>query len=305
MILPEEVDMDRPLLIGLGELLWDVLPEGEQLGGAPANFSYHAAALGAEGFTVSTVGRDDRGVRALLELAGKGLVTDGIAVSDGWPTGYVEAKLDDQGVASYHFPDNVAWDHLIINDAAQAAAARAAAVCFGSLCQRSADSRRAIKRFLRQVPASALKIFDVNLRQDFYSEEILRFSLDQADVVKLNDDELPVVAGLFLLSGDQEEQLRQLRQMFGLRLAILTRGGKGSLLVTAAGSSEHRGVPTEPVDTIGAGDSFTAAVAVGLLLDLPLAEINGLANKLAAFVCSRTGAMPAIPAEYRLIRSLS
>ena len=297
--------MDRPWLIGLGELLWDILPEGEQLGGAPANFGYHAAALGAEGFTVSTVGRDDRGARALRELAGKGLVTDGIAVSDRWPTGYVEAKLDGQGIASYHFPDNVAWDHLIINDAAQAAAARAAAVCFGSLCQRSADSRRAIERFLGQMPASALKIFDVNLRQHFYSEEILRFSLDQADVVKLNDDELPVVAGLFRLSGGQEEQMLQLRQMFGLRLVILTRGGKGSLLVAAAGVSDHPGVPTELVDTIGAGDSFTATVAVGLLLGLPLAEINGLANRLAAFVCSRTGAMPAIPAEYRLIRYLS
>lgn len=293
--------MDRPLLIGLGELLWDVLPEGEQLGGAPANFSYHAAAMGAEGFVVSTVGRDQRGERALRELAGKGLATAGIAASDGYPTGYVEAKLDGHGVASYRFPDDVAWDHLIVNGAAEAAAIRAAAVCFGSLCQRSADSRRAIERFLGQVPLTALKIFDVNLRQGFYSEEVLRFSLHQADVVKLNDDELPVVAGLFHLSGDPKEQLLQLRQRFGLRLAILTRGGQGSLLVTAAEVSDHPGVAADLVDTIGAGDSFTAATTVGLLLGLPLAEINERANTLAAFVCSRTGAMPVIPEEYRLI----
>lgn len=294
--------MDRPLLIGVGELLWDVLPEGEQLGGAPANFSYHAAALGAAGFPVSTVGMDDRGERALRELAGKGLPTAGIAATDGYPTGYVEAKLDGHGVASYHFPDDVAWDHLIINGAAQAAASRAAAVCYGSLCQRSADSRRVIELFLGQLPASALKIFDVNLRQHFYSEEVLRFSLHQADVVKLNDDELPVMAGLFHLSGDPKEQLLQLRQRFGLRLAILTWGGKGSLLVTAAEVSDHPGIAADLVDTIGAGDSFTATATVGLLLDLPLAEVNERANTLAAFVCSRSGAMPAIPEGYRLIR---
>jgi fructokinase len=294
--------MDRPLLIGLGELLWDVLPHGEQLGGAPANFSYHAAALGAEGFVVSTVGRDLRGELALRELVGKGLPIGGIAVSDGWPTGYVEAKLDGQGVASYHFPDDVAWDHLIINGTAEAAAQRAAAVCFGSLCQRSADSRRAIERFLGQMPASALKIFDVNLRQHFYSEEILRYSLDQADVVKLNDDELPVVAGLFHLTGGPQEQLLQLRRRFGLRLVILTRGGQGSLLVTAAEVADHPGVAAGLVDTIGAGDSFTAAATVGLLRGMSLAEIGERANRLAAFVCSHAGAMPAIPAEYRLIR---
>lgn len=293
--------MDRLLLIGLGELLWDVLPEGEQLGGAPANFSYHAAALGAEGLVVSTVGNDERGERALRELAGRGLSTAGIAVSDGWPTGYVEAELDDRGVASYHFPDDVAWDHLIVNEAAEAAARRAAAVCFGSLCQRCAESRRAMQRFLGLLPAPALKIFDVNLRQHFYSEEVLHASLDRADVVKLNGDELPVVAGLFRLAGDPREQLQQLVRLFGLRLAILTRGGGGSLLVAAAEISDHPGAAADLADTIGAGDSFTAAVAVGLLLGLPLAEISERANRLAAFVCSRSGAMPAIPEEYRLI----
>jgi len=294
--------MDRPLLIGLGELLWDVLPGGEQLGGAPANFSYHAAALGAVGLPVSTVGMDDRGERALRVLAVKGLSTAGIAVTDRYPTGYVEAILDDRGIATYRFPDEVAWDHLQINDMAEAAATRAAAVCFGTLCQRSADSRRVIVDFLRRLPPAVIRVFDVNLRQHFYSPEIVRTSLERTDIVKLNDDELPVLAGFFQLTGDASHQLGQLRERFGLQLALLTRGGHGSLLVSAAEISDHPGISVNLVDTIGAGDSFTAAVTVGMLLGLPLAEINDLANRFAAWVCGRAGAMPAIPAEFRLIR---
>ncbi len=294
--------MDRQLLIGLGELLWDVLPGGEQLGGAPANFSYHAAALGAVGLPVSTVGMDERGERALRELEAKGLSTAAITVTDRYPTGYVEATLDDRGVATYPFPDDVAWDHLEINDTARAAATTAAAVCFGTLCQRSADSRRVIDDFLRHLPPSAVKVFDVNLRQHFYSPEIVRTSLERADIVKLNDDELPVLAGFLQLTGDASNQLGQLRQRFGLRLAILTRGGQGSLLVSASEISDHPGIAVSLVDTIGAGDSFTAMVTVGMLLGLPLTEINDRANRLAAWVCGRPGAMPAIPAEFRLIR---
>ena len=294
--------MDRPLLMGVGELLWDVLPGGEQLGGAPANFSYHAAALGAVGLPVSTVGMDERGERALRELEARGLSTAAIAVTDRYPTGYVEALLDDRGVATYPFPDDVAWDHLEINDTAKAAATTAAAVCFGTLCQRSADSRRVIEGFLHQLPPAVVKVFDVNLRQHFYSPEIVRTSLEQADIVKLNDDELPVLAGFFQLTGGASNQLGQLRERFGLRLAILTRGGQGSLLVSASEISDHPGITVSLVDTIGAGDSFTALVTVGMLLGLPLAEINDRANRLAAWVCSRPGAMPAIPAEFRLIR---
>jgi len=294
--------VDLPLLIGLGELLWDVLPGGERLGGAPANFSYHAAALGAVSLPVSTVGMDERGERALRELEAKGLSTAGIAVTDRYPTGYVEAILDDRGVATYRFPDDVAWDHLEINDAARAAATRAAAVCFGTLCRRSPDSRRVIEGYLRRLPPAVVKVFDVNLRQHFYSPEIVRTSLEQADIVKLNDDELVVLSGYFQLTGDASNQLRQLRERFGLELAILTRGGQGSLLVSAAEISDHPGITASLVDTIGAGDSFTAMVTMGILLGLPLTEINDRANRLAAWVCSRPGAMPAIPAEFRLIQ---
>lgn len=294
--------MHRPLLIGLGELLWDVLPGGEQLGGAPANFSYHATALGAVGLPVSTVGMDDRGERALQLLAARGLSTAAVAVTDRYPTGYVEAIVDERGIATYRFPDDVAWDHLEINAAARAAATGAAAVCFGTLCQRGADSRRVIEDFLRRLPPSVIKVFDVNLRQRFYTPEIIRTSLAQADIVKLNDDELPILAALFQLTGDPRDQLGQLRQLFDLQLAILTRGGHGSLLVGATGSSDHPGIAADLVDTIGAGDSFTAAVTVGVLLGRPLAAINDRANRLAAWVCGRPGAMPEIPAEFQLVR---
>ncbi len=294
--------MHKPLVIGIGEILWDVLPEGERLGGAPANFSYHAAALGAIGLPVSTVGSDMRGNRALEELQNKDMAIGGITISSRYPTGYVEARLDRQGKASYHFPDDTAWDHLMVSDWAARLSRAASAVCFGSLAQRSADSRQAIRAFLKSLPDSTLKVFDINLRQDYSTKEIIDQSLALADVLKLNDEELPVLAALFDLQGDDRQQLDSLRDSYQLQLVVLTRGAHGSLLLRGEAMSDHPGMPTDLVDTIGAGDSFTAAAVVGLLLDLNLDEINAHANRLAAYVCSQSGAMPAIPAAFRLIR---
>ncbi len=294
--------MLKPVVMGIGEILWDVLPGGEQLGGAPANFSYHAAALGAIGLPVSTVGSDNRGRRAIEELQNKGMAIEGITVSTEYPTGYVEARLDGQGVATYHFPDDTAWDHLIVSAWATRKGSMASAVCFGSLAQRSADSRRAIGDFLAGLPDTVLKVFDINLRQDFYSKGIIDRSLVQANILKLNDEELPVIARLFELQGNEGQMLSSLCDRYGLQLAILTRGGHGSLLVTKETLSDHAGISTDLVDTIGAGDSFTAAVVVSFLLGLPLDEINTHANRLAAYVCSQSGAMPIIPESLRLIR---
>lgn len=293
--------MQRPLIIGIGEILWDILPGGEQLGGAPANFSYHAAALGARGLPVSTVGDDSRGRRALVELENIGIATSGIAVSASYPTGYVEARIDQRGIASYHFPDDTAWDHLIIDDRTRLLGQKAQAICFGSLAQRSADSRRVILGFLDGLPTTMLKVFDINLRQHFYTFEILHQSLERADVLKLNDEELPVLTGLFSLQGDDRAQLAYLREMFGLRLIILTRGAKGSLLLTSETSSDHHGLPAKLIDTVGAGDSFTASATLGFLLGLTLDEINAHANRLAAYVCGQRGAMPIVPSSFRLI----
>ena len=293
--------MQRPAVMGIGEILWDILPGGEHLGGAPANFSYIADSLGMHGMPVSTVGADSRGQRALQILKSRGIATAGITVSSEYPTGYVEARLDRQGIASYHFPEDTAWDHLIVNDWAREMARTASAVCFGSLVQRSPDSRRVVGEFLEDLPDTVLKVFDVNLRQAFYSKDILHLSLSRADILKLNDEELPVLAGLFDLKGDDRQQLELLLSRYRLQLVILTRGARGSLLLSEETLSDHPGLPVDPVDTVGAGDSFTAAVTAGLLLGLRLDEINDHANRLAAYVCGERGAMPVIPTSFRLL----
>lgn len=283
------------IVAGLGEVLFDVLPEGEQIGGAPMNFAYHAHSLGATGIPVSTVGDDARGERAVAELEQRGLATSAISVAQGYATGYVQADVDGQGVARYTFPDDIAWDHLRLNDRAMEVAAKAHAVCFGTLVQRGPESMAAVHRFLDAARPDTLKIFDVNLRQDFYSRQVISRSLEYAGVLKLSDQELPVLARMFDMSGPDSDLLKQMVDKFGLDLAVLTRGESGSLLVSPGGHDDHPGIRTRVQDTIGAGDSFTAAVALGLLKKLPLDIINGKANQLAAYVCACPGAMPPLP----------
>ncbi len=284
---------------GIGEILFDVLDDTEELGGAPINFTYHANALGAKGYAISTIGNDSRGKRALAELRQRRLCTELITVTDSYDTGYVLARLDEQGVASYHFPDDIAWDHLTCNRQAVTVAQDLDGVCFGSLAQRSPDSRGEIVRLLEQTPEKTLKVFDINLRQDFYSESVITSSLGYADVVKLNDEELPILARMLRLAGTERDVLTALVAKYNLRLAALTRGAQGSLLVAADGYSDHPGVPpTRLVDTIGAGDSFTAATVIGLLRGEDIDTINARANKVAAYVCSQKGAMPPMPPEF-------
>jgi fructokinase len=285
----------RFMITGIGEVLWDIVGEHETLGGAPVNFAYHAGQLGAESWPVSAVGADERGRRAIGSLQSHDVATDHIIEVEGAPTGYVRATVDGDGVASYTFPDDVAWDHLQIVQKTLDLAARLDAVCFGSLAQRSARSREAIHRFLDALPPAALKIFDLNIRQDFYSQKIIRDSLIKADVLKLNDEELTLMAGLEDLGGSPEEQARQLMGRFDLSLVVLTRGGNGSLLISPDELSEHPGFKTDVVDTIGAGDSFTAVTAMGLLRGYSLQQINEQAGRVAAYVCSRKGAMVDLP----------
>ncbi len=287
------------IVAGIGELLWDVLPHGEQLGGAPINFAYHATALGARGLPISTVGVDRRGTAALDFLSQRGLTIDTISRAEDYPTGYVVADLDDAGVAHYHFPADVAWDHLFLNDAATAAIPRLQAVCFGTLAQRSTRSQTVIQTFLRDMPDAARRVYDINVRQDFYSRSLIETSLTNSSIVKLNDDELALLRSMFNLAGTDREQLAALRTAFTLEMVILTKGGAGSILLTEHECSEHPGIRTNVVDTIGAGDSFTAAVVIGLLHERPLDAINERANQLAAYVCSHAGAMPAIPDRFR------
>lgn len=293
---------ERLVIAGIGEVLWDVLEESEELGGAPINFAYHAGALGAEAYAISCVGDDGRGTAALEELTKRSVSTDYITVLAGATTGYVLAKVDSQGVASYTFPDDVAWDRLVIADTNGELGQRLSAVCFGSLAQRSPISRKAIVDYLVKLGPNTLKVFDLNIRQNFYSREIIETSLEMADVLKLNDDEIVLLGRMFGLGGDEKKQMSQLVERFSLRLGVLTRGGKGSLLMSPEKISDHAGYPANIVDTIGAGDSFTAATVLGLLKDHSLDQINDHANRVAAYVCSCQGAMPPMP-EDMLIRS--
>jgi len=291
--------MEPVLAIGLGEILWDVLPDKRMLGGAPTNFAYHVNGLGGTGVPVSCVGDDDLGREALSLLSSYGLNIDAIAIDPVHPTGTVDARIDDQGVATYVFPDDVAWDFLSLNDTAMALAAKAGAVCFGTLAQRSEISRRAIRQFLAAAP-DALKVYDINLRQNFFTPEIIGQSLDLVDVLKINDDELALVSRMLSLPAGERDALEAIMLRHSLRLAVLTRGDKGSLIVSPDGVSDLSGEPTEVVDTIGAGDSFTAAMVLAYLDGQSLDEINRYATKVAAYVCGCSGAMPEIPDSYKL-----
>lgn len=291
--------MNQNKIAGIGELLWDVLPDAEQLGGAPINFAYHVSALGAEAVAISTIGNDNRGKKAIKELQNRGVSTSYISVLDQFDTGYVTAIVDGKGIATYEFPDEVAWDHLAINPAAQQCAVELKAICFGTLAQRSDFARTTIQRYLGITSEKTIKVYDLNLRQNFYSRSIIESSLRISTVLKLNDDELTFVSSLFLLSGAEHEQLEALRKHFDLDLVILTKGSNGSILIKEDAISRHQGSAAEIVDTIGAGDSFTAAVVTGLLHNKTLDDINEKANNLAAYVCSQPGAMPPVPQHYR------
>jgi fructokinase len=290
--------MQKFIIAGIGEILWDVLPEAEVIGGAPVNFAYHVTALGARGVPISTIGRDLRGEKALEELQGRGVEIAAISISEEFVTGFVTATLDDEGKASYVFPPEVAWDYLLINEYAENLRNSLDALCFGSLAQRSEHSRRAIHGFLDNLKPETVRVFDINLRQDFYSRQVLDSSLKRTDILKLNEEELPVLAELLELKGPSDTWLAALIKRYHLDMAILSRGGSGSLLMTPKSFSDHPGIVTHIEDTIGAGDSFTAAVTIGYLQGLSLDDINEQANRIASYVCTQQGGMPHMPASF-------
>lgn len=285
--------------LGLGEVLWDLLPAGKQLGGAPANFAYHAHALGATARVISRVGRDAAGREILDRLCSLGLPVDGITEDPSAPTGTVSVKLDAQGTPAYTIHENVAWDFLQASPAVLAEATRADAVCFGSLGQRHPVARATIRQLLQAVPDHALRIFDVNLRQHYWSRELIEESLQLANVLKLNDEELPVLARLLGWDGEETVWLEQLAKRFHLRAIALTRGGKGSSLWLEGRWFHQPGAALAIADTVGAGDSYTAALTLGLLHGHSAEEIIRFAHRVADHVCTRPGATPPLPAELR------
>ncbi|HPO15723.1 MAG TPA: carbohydrate kinase [Candidatus Hydrogenedentes bacterium] len=286
------MDKKKFSVVGLGEVLWDLLPDGKLLGGAPANFAYHAKGLGAEAFVVSAVGPDDLGGEILSQLDRSGLETRYIHQDAEHPTGRVTVTLDAAGTPSYVIHTDVAWDFIPQSPALLDLAERTDATCFGTLCQRSPISQHTVRSFLENTPQDSLRVFDINLRQQFYSASIIHNMLTLSNVLKLNDEELPVVAKLLEMDGAETSLMEELVRRYDLRLVALTRGAKGSLLCTREGWSDHPGMSVTVADTVGAGDAFTAALVMGLLENHPLGEINAQANRLAAYVCTQKGAMP-------------
>ena len=282
-------------VLGIGEVLWDLLPTGRQLGGAPANFAGHARALGADARLISRVGRDPLGDEILQRLELSGLPTNTVAVDPIAPTGTVPVELSADGQPRFTITENVAWDRIEVSDSVFALAATADAICFGSLAQRAEPSRSGIRSIVAATPPGALRIFDINLRQHFYSPEVIESSLRLANVLKINEQELDVLADMLCLNHGREEQIGQLADRYELRAVALTRGDRGSLLYCGGQWSDQPGTPTVVKDTVGAGDAFAAAMTLGLLMDRPLDEINRHANAVAAYVCSCEGATPPLP----------
>jgi len=291
---------DRFVCLGVGEILWDVLPAGKQLGGAPANFAYHAHALGAEARVVSRVGADPLGREILDRLRTLGLPNDGITEDPSVPTGTVTVALDARGTPSYTIHENVAWDFLSAEEPIMRTAARADAICFGTLGQRNPVARTAIRRLVQALPETALRIFDINLRQHFWSRELIQESLGLANVLKLNDEELPVVAKLLGWDTSETACLEELAVRFRLQAVALTRGARGSTLLLAGNIPVHHpGARLTIADTVGAGDSYTAALALGLLHGHSAEAILAFAHRVADYVCTQPGATPPLPPELR------
>lgn len=279
--------------VGIGEILWDMLPAGRQLGGATTNFAYHVNALGVPATAISAVGGDTLGDDIRAMVGGWDLSTEYLEVRPEYPTGTVTVSLDNHGIPTYEIHTEVAWDHLAWTGALEGLAPTLRAVCYGTLGQRSSESRATIQQFLQATALDCLKICDINLRQNFYSPELIRESLTLASVLKLNHEECPIIAEAVGIRGNGEQEiLTQLCERFDLKLAALTRGSQGSLLVTPTEVSELPGIKVKVVDTIGAGDAFTAALVVGLLNGHSLEAINQAANQRAALVCQHAGAIP-------------
>ena len=279
--------MSNTLAAGLGEILWDMFPSGKVLGGAPSNFAYQLNSLGLKCIPVSSVGSDGLGEEIISSLTNKSLSTEYIQVNQKYNTGVVEVTVDNEGKPSYIIKENVAWDNIEFDLKLQNLIKSCSAVCFGSLAQRSEVSRNTIMKFLSELPESSLKVFDINLRQRFYSKSIVVESLQLASMLKLNDDELIIIGDLLGLKGSDDFLIAQLMENYNLSLITLTKGGKGSLIVTPESENFREPIRINIIDTVGAGDAFTAGMVYGLLNNLDLEHVHSIANGLASFVCSK------------------
>jgi fructokinase len=287
----------RHTIVGLGELLWDLLPNGKQLGGAPANFAYITSLLGNEGIPVSRIGQDDLGGQVIQRLTELGLPASYVQEDANHATGTVRVQLE-HGQPCFEISGSVAWDFLEWTPQWKTLAEQADAICFGSLAQRSIQSRSTIGNFLRAASPDVVRVFDANLRQNFYDVEVLSKSMELANIVKLNHEELQKTMALIGMSYENDENsAKQLIGAFNLKLICITRGSEGSLLMTPNDRNSHPGFRVEIADTVGAGDAFTAALVHEYLLGESLADMNEMANRMGAWVASEVGATPALKPE--------
>lgn len=286
------------IVVGMGEALWDMLPEGKKIGGAPANFAYHVSQFGLSGCVVSAIGDDILGKEILDNFTSKGLNHHIVKVP--YATGTVQVCIDQAGIPQYEIKENVAWDNIPFTDSLEELARKTKAVCFGSLAQRSVVSRDTINRFLDAMPLNddTLIVFDVNLRQGFYNKEILCNSMKRCNILKINDEELIMVSRMFGYPGiDLQDKCWILLGKYNLKMLILTCGINGSYVFTPGNISFLPTPKVEVADTVGAGDSFTAAFIASILKGKSVAESHALAVQTSAFVCTQKGAMPVLPQQ--------
>lgn len=287
------------LIVGIGEVLWDMLPEGKKLGGAPANFAYHVSQFGLRSCVVSAVGNDSLGNEIIESLNSKGM--NYLIPDVPYPTGTVEIEVDDAGIPQYDIKENVAWDNIPYNDQLESVAAKTKAICFGSLAQRNAVSRNTIHKFINAMPKEndTLVVCDINLRQQFYDTDTLCDSLNLCNTLKINNEELEIISKLFKLpENDINGQCRSIMERYNLKMIILTCGINGSYLFTSDDVSFQPTPKVDVADTVGAGDSFTAAFIASILKGKSVQESHSLAVHTSAYVCTQKGAMPLLPEEY-------
>ncbi|MBR1410171.1 MAG: carbohydrate kinase [Prevotella sp.] len=281
-------------IVGLGEALWDVLPEGKKLGGAPANFAYHAGQFGLDTIAISALGEDKLAEETIEALKEHNL--NYLMPRVPYPTGTVQVTLTGDGIPTYDIKENVAWDNIPFTEEMEEIAKNARAVCFGSLAQRNIVSRNNIHKFLDATPKDCVKIFDINLRQQFYTKEVIKESLQRCNILKINDEELVLIGRMFGYPGlDIENKCWLILGKYNLDMLVLTCGTNGSYVFTPGQMSFQETPKVEVADTVGAGDSFTGSFCASILNGKPVPEAHKTAVQVSAFVCTQNGAMPVVP----------
>ena len=291
---------EKRYVVGLGEVLWDVLPEGKKLGGAPANFAYHAGQfLGSDNtIAISALGEDNLADETIEALREHNL--NDLLPRVPYPTGTVQVTLAEGGIPTYDIKENVAWDNIPFDDDIAAIARSCRAVCFGSLAQRNIVSRTTIQKFLDATPDDCLKIFDINLRQQFYTKEIIQESIRRCNILKINDEELVLIGRMFGYPGlDIENKCWLILGKYNLDMLVLTCGTNGSYVFTPGAVSFQETPKVTVADTVGAGDSFTGSFVASILAGKSVAEAHRTAVRVSAYVCTQNGAMPEVPAELK------